>query len=112
MGGARVSHDVLPGSAFWFDPGRGRGHEQAGRRPVLVLSDRRLSSLGLAIVVPLTSVARGWELHVAVKLAGRTSYALSEQVRSVSVERLSGALGEVSYGDLEEVRAMVRTLVS
>jgi mRNA-degrading endonuclease toxin of MazEF toxin-antitoxin module len=66
----------------------------------------------LVIAVPLTSVARGWEIHIPVKLAGRTSYALCEQVRSVSVERLGAPLGQASHAELEEVRAMVRSLVS
>ena len=103
---------IRAGQVFWFTPGAGRGREQSGRRPVLVLSDGRLTSLGLTIVVPLTSVSRDWEIHIAVRLAGLTSYALCEQVRSVSTERLAGSLGNVSYAELEEVRAMVRSLVS
>jgi mRNA interferase MazF len=92
------------------DP-KAKGHEQAGRRPVLVISDSRLTSLALALVVPLTSTDHGWEIHVPVGAAGRRSLAMCERIRSVSADRLSGRVGAVSYAELSEVRAMVRALV-
>ena len=47
---------VRRGDLFWADPGPVVGHEQAGHRPVLVLSDEVFNArLGVAIVVPVTS---------------------------------------------------------
>ena len=59
-------------------PGRGevwltdlnptRGHEQAGRRPVLVVSDDLFNRgpAGLVIVLPMTSTLRGVPSHVPI----------------------------------------------
>jgi mRNA interferase MazF len=71
-----------------------RGHEQAGRRPALVVSPDRFNQgpAGLVIVVPLTTRDRRVPLHVAIDppeggLRGR-SFALCEMVRSIAIERL------------------------
>jgi mRNA-degrading endonuclease toxin of MazEF toxin-antitoxin module len=44
------------------------GHEQAGRRPALIVSDNALNSgpRGLVVVVPITGTARGLPTHVPV----------------------------------------------
>ena len=50
-----------------FDPTR--GHEQAGKRPALVVSDDVFNAgpAGLVIALPLTSKAKGVRSHVAVQ---------------------------------------------
>ena len=88
-----------------------RGHEQGGRRPVLVVTDARLAGLGLTWVVPLTTTDRGWPLHVRVRVQGRTSVALCEQLRSVSTTRLGRLIGGVSHDELIDVRAVIHDIV-
>jgi mRNA interferase MazF len=70
------------------------GHEQAGDRPALIVSDDRMnnSAAGLVIVVPLTKTRRASPSQVEIRppeggIRAR-SYAMCEQVRSVSVDRL------------------------
>ncbi len=44
-----------------------RGHEQAGRRPALVLSPRAYNGkVGLAILCPITGQAKGYPFEVAL----------------------------------------------
>lgn len=56
------------GEVWWADLSPVRGHEQAGRRPVLIVSDDGFnrSGLDMAIVVPLTSAQRGWSTRVLI----------------------------------------------
>lgn len=63
-----------------------RGHEQAGVRPALVLSPLSYNSkVGLALVCPITSRAKGYPFEVALPegLAVR-GVILSDQVKSIS----------------------------
>jgi mRNA interferase MazF len=93
-----------------------RGHEQAGKRPVLIVSTDAFSSgsAELAVVLPITSKAKGIPWHVPVKAgeAGlRTqSYVMCEMVRSVAHERLTKRLGAVSEATMREVEARLRIL--
>lgn len=72
-----------------------RGHEQAGLRPALVLSTNLFNQgpAGLAIVLPITTRAKGIPFHVPVEpseggLKAR-SFIKCEDVRSVTKEWLS-----------------------
>ncbi len=61
--------ELAPGSVAWatLDPIRGR--EQGGHRPVLVVAsmDYLETVTTLAVVVPITSVRRGWINHVLLE---------------------------------------------
>ena len=75
-----------------FDPVA--GHEQAGDRPALIVSDDRLnaSAVGLVIVIPLTRTDRGIPSHVRIDPPDggvrEESFAMCEQIRAVSTVRL------------------------
>lgn len=79
------------------------GHEQAGRRPVLVLSNDVISrATGLVAIVPLTTWKKGRRVYPTevLLLADVTSLpsdslALCHQVRTISAGRLSSATGRV-----------------
>lgn len=66
-----------------FDPQS--GHEQKGRRPALVVSNRLFNQhTGLALVCPLTNTARRNPFHVAVPSSATLSgFIMVEQVKSV-----------------------------
>ena len=100
-----------PGEVYWLESEAGRGHEQGGRRPVLVVTDARLTSLGLTWVVPLTTTDRGWPLHVRLHVIDQISQAMCEQLRSISIDRLGRLVGVISYDELAEVRSMIREIV-
>lgn len=99
------------GTIVWvdFDPTRGR--EQLGRRPALVVSSRDyLASVrDLVIVVPITSVDRRWPHHVPVEgeriELSRSSFAMTEQPRTVSRRRIgrhSGKAGEDTMAHVDQ----------
>lgn len=93
------------------------GHEQAGRRPVVVVSVDQLNQAqppGLAIVVPLTSTDRGQRLHVPIEPPEggleRRSFALVEMIRSVSHRRLIERRGTVRPATLQEIARRLHVL--
>lgn len=100
---------LLEGQIWWATPSPTVGREQAGRRPVVIVSGREYHDTftGLALVVPVTTRDRGWPNHV--RLTGRTgldepSWAMTEQVRAVSRDRLRTCVGLVDLDCLDVVR--------
>jgi mRNA interferase MazF len=74
-----------------------RGHEQAGRRPVLVVSvdPFNQSRADLVVVIPITSTLRSIPFHVVVQLTNPSAL-LCEAVRSISKDRLITRWGSVA----------------
>ncbi len=73
------------GDVVWITLNPQAGHEQAGRRPALVLSPHKYNSkTGLAILCPITSQVKGYPFEVALPselpVAGAV---LSDQVKSL-----------------------------
>jgi mRNA interferase MazF len=105
------------GEVWWIDLDPTRGHEQAGRRPALVLSvdSFNQSAAGLVVVVPITSKAKGISLHVEITPPEggikQASYAKCEDVRSVSKQRLTARLGKVKPQTLAAVEIRIRRLL-
>jgi mRNA interferase MazF len=97
-----------------LDPGV--GHEQAGRRPVLVFcNDVIASPIGLATVLPVTTWRKGRRVYPTEVLlpAGAgglpaSSLVLAHQVRTLSARRLSPAIG--SIGDSAQREQIVKAL--
>jgi mRNA interferase MazF len=91
---------VLRGDIRWADLNPVRGHEQAGLRPVLVLShDVFNDRSGTAVAVALTSrePAAGFPLTLECLLPGlpKRSWALIGQIRTLSTDRLGKRLARV-----------------
>lgn len=94
--------------AVTFDPQS--GHEQRGRRPVLVVSNTLFNEhTGLAIVCPITNTDRGFPFHVAIMNDSKvTGFVMVEQVKSVDFHaRKARRIGKVSGGVLEEVLSIL-----
>ena len=66
-----------------FDPQS--GHEQKGRRPAIVISNRLFNqATGLAIVCPITNTSRNIPFHVPLpKELTLSGYIMVEQVKSI-----------------------------
>jgi mRNA interferase MazF len=94
-----------------------RGHEQAGRRPCVVLSVDAFNRgpAGLLIVAPLTTTARRVAAHVEVDPPegglDRPSFIMCEAVRSISTERLMRRLGAINTSTIEVVEHRLRVLL-
>ena len=96
---------ILRGEIRWADLNPVRGHEQAGERPVLVLShDVFNERSGTVIAVALTSQEprAGYPLTLelgAAKLPKRSWVKIS-QIRTLSSERIGRRLGRASDEEL------------
>ena len=105
--------DLQPGAVVWAEFGPGLGREQAGRRPALVVSshDHLEIAAAIATVVPCTSRDRRWPNHL--RLEGPTTlpiptFAMTEQVRTLSRERIVRHAGFVDETCLHDVIAWCR----
>ena len=95
-----------------------RGSEQAKSRPFVIVSVDQLNRarLGLSLAVPLTRTDFSNALHVEVAppeggLRER-SFALPEQLRTLSHERVARRLGTLRPGTLSELLHRCRLLLS
>jgi mRNA interferase MazF len=99
---------VLRGEIRWADLNPVRGHEQAGRRPVLVLShDVFNERSGTVIAVALTSQEPrpGFPLTLESKATGlaKRSWIKISQIRTLSVDRIGARLARASEEELARV---------
>jgi mRNA interferase MazF len=105
------------GDVWMTDLGTGRGREQSGIRPVLIVSVDTFNQSGaeLVIAVPLTSRKKRVRTQVEIlpPEGGLTvpSYIKCEDVRSLSPERLIRLMGSVSPATLSEVETRLRFLL-
>jgi mRNA interferase MazF len=95
-----------------------RGREQAGERPVLIVSTDPFNqgSAQLVIVVPFTTRQRGLGVHVEVRPPEgglrEVSFAMCEQVRSLAIDRLGPQpFGRVPVAVLRAVEDRLRLLL-
>ena len=73
------------GDVVWLTLSPQAGHEQAGRRPALVLSPKAYNGkVGLAVFCPITNRAKGYPFEVALPDGlNVTGVILSDQVKSL-----------------------------
>lgn len=100
------------GDLVWMDFDPQAGHEQAGRRPAIVLSPAAYNKrTGLMLCCPMTTKAKGnpWEVPVT---AHRGGVVLSDQVKSADwTARSIEKLGTATKLELSQVRKFARALI-
>ena len=99
---------VLRGDVFWADLDPVRGHEQAGFRPVLILSHEVFNErMGIVIAVAITSQPShlGFPLTLEIHRARlpKRSWVKISQIRTLSTQRLGTRLGRLSPEELDQV---------
>jgi mRNA interferase MazF len=105
------------GEVYWTDPDPARGTEQAKPRPFAIVSVDQLNqaSLGISLAVPLTRTNFGNALHLQIPSSEgglrEDGFAMPEQLRAVSHERLSRRLGSLRPRTLEELLKRCRVLL-
>lgn len=73
------------GDVVWISLDPQAGHEQAGRRPALVISPASYNGkVGLAILCPITSQVKGYPFEVAIPSGFKVGgVVLSDQVKNL-----------------------------
>ncbi len=106
----RRSRVIMQQGDIWFaNLNPTKGSEQAGKRPVVIVSGDTLNeTLSIVIVVPITSQLKSYPtcvLLLANKISGLTkdSEAIPFQVRALSKKRLSKKIGRVTAEELREI---------
>lgn len=92
---------ILRGEIRWADLDPVRGQEQAGKRPVLILSQDVFNERsGTVIAMAITSQEGRAGFLLTLRLEDqtlpKTSWGKISQVRTLSVERIGRRLGRVS----------------
>jgi mRNA interferase MazF len=108
---------VNRGDIYLASLGEPIGHEQAGDRPVLVVSASAWlnTSPPVVAVVPLTRTYRQRSTHIEIE-AGKsglaaTSYAKCEDIRAISLQRLRRKLGEADALVMVRIDTLLRRLL-
>ncbi len=94
-----------------FDPQS--GHEQKGRRPALVVSNKTFNThLGLAFACPITSTRRDSPFHIYIKTDKISGYIMSEQLKSIDYKsRKVKFIEKVDSEILEDVEAIIKAIM-
>lgn len=105
------------GEVWFADLDPTKGHEQAGLRPVLIVSTDVFNHgpADLVIAIPLTSTQRRFPYRVRIDPPEgglrNPSYVLCDSVRSIAKERLKNRIGAASADSMETVSDYLRILM-
>lgn len=108
---------ILRGDIFWADLNPAVGHEQAGWRPVVILSREFFNfHSGTVIAMALTSQLPSVNYPLTLKLESlqlpKESWAKIGQIRTLSTLRLKGKLGNISSEELKKLIAGLNRIIS
>jgi len=79
-------------SIYWADLNPAIGREQAGYRPVLVVSNNIENQMEIVTVIPITSRKKGRRIYpneVLINLQNKEAILLCHQIRTISKKRLN-----------------------
>jgi len=107
---------ILRGELRWADLNPTRGREQAGLRPVLILShDVFNQRSGTVIAMALTSQPQraGFPLTLELESGGlpKKSWLKISQIRTLSVERIGKRIGKASPEEIEQALAGLNEII-
>jgi mRNA interferase MazF len=99
---------ILRGDVYWADLEPVRGREQAGRRPVLILSreifnERSGTVIALAVTSRRQSAGFPLTYPLPESLLPKPSWVKISQIRTLSTERLGKKLGRLTEDELDRV---------
>ncbi|MBI3583899.1 MAG: type II toxin-antitoxin system PemK/MazF family toxin [Nitrospinae bacterium] len=99
---------ILRGDILWADLNPVRGREQAGQRPVLVISQDVFNEYsGTVIAAALTSQPQKAGFPLTLELSStklpKKSWVKISQIRTLSTERLGAKIGRISAEELVQV---------
>lgn len=109
-----MSATIAPWDVWWtdFDPQVGR--EQAGLRPAIVVGTAFACQLpnDLAFVLPCTTTDRQLPFHPPVTSLGRASFAMCDQLKSISRKRLARRhRARLQPDEIDSIRFVLRQMI-
>jgi mRNA interferase MazF len=108
---------ILRGDIYWADLNPTKGHEQAGIRPVVIVShDVFNNKSGTVIAMAITSQPprAGFPLTQELKTGGlpKRSWVKISQVRTISTSRLDNKVGQVNSEELDLIVEGLNEIIS
>lgn len=99
---------ILRGEIYWAELSPAVGHEQAGQRPVVVLSHdvfNERSGIVIAAAITRQEPRAGFPLTLEIATAKlpKRSWVRIGQIRTLSVERLGKRLGRIAAEELQRI---------
>jgi len=99
---------ILRGEVRWADLNPVRGHEQAGLRPVLILSHdifNERSETVIAVAITSQPQRAGFPLTLELRTGNlpKQSWIKISQIRTLSTERIGKLLGRISEEELNQI---------
>ncbi len=96
---------ILRGNIVWADLDPVRGHEQGGRRPVVVISEEAFNARsGTVIAMAITSQPPRAGFPLTLEIRGvalpKQSWIKISQIRTLAVERIGNRIGQLADEDL------------
>lgn len=111
--------DLRRGDLFWIDWSPGRGSEQLGRRPGLIVQTdaaNRNENYPNTIVAAVSRSGRDVPSHVRVEPTPEnglreTSFVKCEQLQTISKERLADPIGRLTESEMHQVSVALRRML-
>jgi len=107
------------GEVYWVNLNPTEGHEQAGMRPCLIVSNNRMNDLPIemCVVLPITSKVRSGipsRIDIAPPEGGMTepSQILCQQIRAVSHTRIRDRSGAVHASTMTQTQDILRLILA
>ncbi len=99
---------ILRGEIRWADLNPVKGNEQAGRRPVVIVSQDIFNQRsGTVIAVAVTSRAQRAGFPLVLELAPndlpKRTWVKISQIRTLSTERIGKKIGRVSRKEVDQI---------
>lgn len=105
---------VEAGELVWVDFDLAFGHEQSGRRPALVVSDRTYNQVSSFILVcPITRNPKPWPFKISLSdIPPVDGQVLVDQIKSIDKRRVvMPAIGTIDEALLSKIRGLLASLL-
>ena len=101
------------GDMVWFDFQPAAGHEQSGRRPALVLSQRSYNErTGLAVLCPITSQVKGYPFEVRIAAGLIDGVVLADHLKNLDWRaRRAQFIAKLPAASLQQVTRRAALLI-
>lgn len=99
------------GDVYRVRLGRGRGHEQAGARYGVVVQADEFLSRSMVIIAPTSARAFPATFRPEIAISGVTTRVMTDQLRSVDVERFGKRVRRLTREEMREVDEALRIVL-